>query len=87
MGFYLFDPAEFYEFTPEDKAKICAARASGKKNIRNRVEVLASEQCGCHWCYRIFPPGEITDWTDWRDGVYMTPICPRCGVDCVIALN
>lgn len=36
---------------------------------RQRDEVLASEQCGCFYCCAVFPPSEVTDWTDEWEGV------------------
>lgn len=50
-----------------------------KHASHHRDELLASEVCGCFNCVEMFPPGEITDWTD--DDT--TAICPRCGIDAV----
>ncbi|MCI0692569.1 cytoplasmic protein [candidate division KSB1 bacterium] len=47
---------------------------------RHRKEILASENCGCFYCLRIFPPAEIEDWIDDDD----TALCPKCGIDSVI---
>jgi hypothetical protein len=52
----------------------------------HRVEVLASELCGCFYCKALFPPSEIEEWTDvsevYPDG--NTAICPKCWIDSVI---
>ncbi|RLS56111.1 MAG: cytoplasmic protein [Planctomycetota bacterium] len=51
---------------------------------RHRVEVLRSLTCGCFYCRAIFPPTEILEWTDPREGTGQTAICPHCGVDAVL---
>jgi len=55
-----------------------------RHSIRHRDEILSSERCGCFYCGTIFPPTEAKDWTDERDGVGQTALCPRCGIDAVI---
>jgi hypothetical protein len=47
---------------------------------RNREELHASSDCGCFYCFAIFPPTEITDWVDDEQ----TALCPKCGIDSVI---
>ncbi|WP_337867994.1 cytoplasmic protein [Meiothermus sp.] len=47
---------------------------------RHRAEILQSEQCGCFYCLRIFPPSEIEEWID--EG--QTALCPYCGIDAVL---
>lgn len=54
------------------------------RSIAHRDEVLSSEWCGCFYCLGIFPPTDIQDFTDTVDGVGVTALCPRCGVDSVI---
>ena len=51
----------------------------------HRQEVEASTLCGCFYCLETFPPGSITEWTDAVADVGTTAICPRCGIDSVIA--
>ena len=46
----------------------------------HRAELENSPLCGCFYCMSIFPPSEITEWTD--DG--QTALCPMCPVDVVI---
>lgn len=55
-----------------------------RHSIRHRNEVLASSLCGCFYCGAIFPPSEISDWTDAWEGAGQTALCPRCGIDSVI---
>jgi hypothetical protein len=45
----------------------------------NRMELEASEVCGCIACERIYFPSEIVRWLE--DG---TALCPHCGVDAVV---
>jgi hypothetical protein len=45
----------------------------------NRMELEASEACGCIACERIYFPSEIVRWLE--DG---TAVCPHCGVDAVV---
>jgi len=46
----------------------------------HREAILASDQCGCYYCLRIFPPGEIEEWVEGDN----TALCPYCGIDTVI---
>jgi hypothetical protein len=55
-----------------------------KRSIHHREEVLASAVCGCFHCCQIFPPAAIHDWTDHREEVGQTALCPKCGIDSVI---
>jgi len=45
----------------------------------NRIELEASEVCGCIACERIYFPSEVVRWLE--DG---TALCPHCGVDAVV---
>jgi hypothetical protein len=45
----------------------------------NRMELEASEVCGCIACERIYFPSEVVRWLE--DG---TAMCPHCGVDAVV---
>ena len=47
---------------------------------KHRIELLASESCGCFYCGGTFRPSEIADWVDSGQ----TALCPRCGIDSVI---
>lgn len=51
-------------------------------STHHRADIEASDICGCFYCLKTFPPAEITEWWD-RDG--QTPVCPKCGIDSVIA--
>ena len=55
-----------------------------KHSMRNRDELLLSERCGCFYCGAMFPPTEVKDWTDEREDIGQTALCPRCGIDAVI---
>jgi hypothetical protein len=55
-----------------------------KHSSGHREEILDSVSCGCFHCCRIYGPGEIRSWIDEHDGVGMTALCPRCGIDSVI---
>lgn len=52
-----------------------------KYSMKNRVSVEESEVCGCYCCCESFSKHDITQWTDKGQ----TAICPKCGVDSVIA--
>ena len=45
----------------------------------NRMELEASEVCGCIACERIYFPSEIVRWVE--EG---TALCPHCGADAVV---
>jgi hypothetical protein len=52
--------------------------------MSNRAEILSSERCGCFYCLEVFLPSEVKEWTDEKEGVGQTALCPRCGIDAVI---
>jgi hypothetical protein len=58
-------------------------RNAHRHSIDHRTEVLDSERCGCFYCRAIYPPTEITEWTD--EG--QTALCARCGIDSVIGIK
>ena len=49
----------------------------------NRMELEASEVCGCIACERIYFPSEIVGWLEDESG-NETGLCPHCGVDAVV---
>ncbi len=49
----------------------------------NRMELEASEVCGCIACERIYFPSEIVRWLEDESG-NETGLCPHCGVDAVV---
>jgi hypothetical protein len=51
-----------------------------KHCTHHREEILASETCGCFYCFAIYPPSAVTEWID--EG--QTALCPKCPVDSVI---
>lgn len=56
-----------------------------RHSSKNREEVLASKECGCFYCLRIFTPDKIEDWIDSnKEGIAQTALCPFCGVDSVL---
>jgi hypothetical protein len=61
--------------------------AAHRRSIRHRDEILTSEVCGCFYCLAIFPPTEITEWTDKADDIGQTALCPNCGIDSVLGSN
>lgn len=54
-----------------------------RKSIRHRTRVSEAERCGCFQCLAQFEPAAIQRWTDGGE----TALCPRCGVDSVLALE
>ena len=55
------------------------------KSIHHRQEILASKECGCFYCKRVFTPDAIEDWTDEDEPAErQTALCPHCGIDSVI---
>lgn len=57
------------------------ARNIAAASFRNRDRVMAGRVCGCFHCLATFPADEIREWVD-ND---QTALCPRCGVDSVLA--
>jgi hypothetical protein len=58
-----------------------------QNSIRHRDEVMTSDMCGCFYCLAIFPPSEIKEWVDTKDGIGQTALCPKCEIDSVIGSN
>ena len=66
--------------------------AAHPHSFKHRKELEDSSICGCFYCLRTFPPGEVTEWVDWPedtpDGLELTAgltaLCPWCGIDSVI---
>lgn len=55
---------------------------------RNREAIEASDKCGCFHCLAMFTPDKIREWIDGPalDGDSgVTALCPKCGIDSVIA--
>jgi hypothetical protein len=57
---------------------ICVA--AHKHSTKHRVEVEASTQCACFFCFKKFTPASIKTWTEGGQ----TALCPSCGMDAVI---
>ena len=49
----------------------------------NETALLYSAKCGCFYCREIFSPAEIEEWIDDKQG--RSAICPKCGIDSIIA--
>jgi hypothetical protein len=62
---------------PADEPHIAAHAFSSHQ----RGSVMKSNLCGCFYCLELFLPTEICEWTDAGD----TAMCPKCGIDSVIA--
>ncbi|MBS1994318.1 MAG: hypothetical protein JSS83_27590 [Cyanobacteria bacterium SZAS LIN-3] len=52
-----------------------------KLSLYNRNQIQSNKSCGCFYCQAIFKPDEINEWIDQE----LTAICPRCGIDSVLA--
>ena len=52
-----------------------------KKSRLNSGEIRPGVKCGCYFGISVGDGAEIDEWTD--DG--KTAICPRCGVDSLVA--
>ena len=77
--------------SPEDLAKIAEAAPPciettvapvilHRLSDRHRQAVMLSHTCGCFYCYTLFNPQRVEEWTD--DGC--TALCPSCGIDAVL---
>lgn len=69
---------------------ICALINKGRRMLDdahryatcNEDLISRSSMCGCFNCGDIFPPEEIEDWIEDKEG--RTAICPHCSVDSVL---
>ena len=57
------------------------AESIARLSFRNRSRIAAATFCGCFYCHSVFPGSEVRDWTDDQQ----TALCPRCGIDAVLA--
>lgn len=64
----------------EERVELIRAYA---KSANHRIEVEASQTCGCFCCLKLFEPVAIEAWIDEKRGG-QTAICPHCGIDAVI---
>lgn len=48
---------------------------------RNRTRVAPATRCGCFYCQAVFAGDEVKEWVDDD----RTALCPRCGIDSVLA--
>jgi hypothetical protein len=55
-----------------------------KHCIFNKNEILKSSLCGCFYCFSIYKPSEIEEWTDQDNPKGETALCPKCNIDSVI---
>ena len=56
-------------------------KAAHDKSSYHRSEIESSKVCGCFYCLHVFLPSDIEEWIDGKQ----TALCPRCGIDSVIA--
>ena len=52
----------------------------GTLSFKNKKDVKKSQHCACYYCLCVYPAKEVTDFTGDQ-----TAICPRCGIDSVLA--
>jgi len=61
-----------------------------RHTLNNRAEILASDFCGCYFCFNTFMPSAVRKWYDEIDGRIVehsegqTACCPHCHLDGVI---
>lgn len=53
-------------------------------SLLNREIVARSTLCGCRVCRHLFAADTVQEWVDETDGVGLTALCPKCGIDAVI---
>jgi len=53
-----------------------------RESFANRARLSGAKDCGCFHCLSHFPEAELEYWDDAPD---QTAVCPRCGIDSVIA--
>lgn len=57
------------------------------KTSYHRVELEANGKCVCYYCLESSNVSEIREWCDAKDGKGQTAICPKCGIDGVVAFD
>lgn len=58
-------------------------KALHKKSSYNIKNLDLVEKCSCFYCFKIFNPNKIEEWTD--NG--QTAICPYCSVDSILPMQ
>jgi len=54
--------------------------AAHRHSTWHRIELEASDRCGCYHCLEVFTVDQVRKWIDNHD----TAMCPYCGIDAVI---
>jgi hypothetical protein len=58
-----------------------------KRSSIHQQQLLSAEFCGCFHCCEIYSPTLIDEWVDEDEqGIGQTAMCPKCGIDSVIAV-
>jgi hypothetical protein len=60
-------------------------KAAHKHSIYNENEIKESLLAICFSCCTYFAASKVVEWTDGANGGARTALCPRCGIDSVIA--
>jgi hypothetical protein len=56
------------------------------QSFKNKEACNKAFVCGCFFCLAIFSPTEIKEWhEEKRVGGGFTAICPKCGIDSILA--
>lgn len=48
--------------------------------FHNKSEIDFCQECGCYYCFKVFPKEEIKKWVDDSK----TAICPYCDFDTIL---
>jgi len=71
------------------KEKIKLLQDAHRHSIHNKEEIKRSNWCGCFHCLETFPAEDVDVWIDrdmaFGNKVGSTALCPKCGVDSVVA--
>ena len=52
----------------------------------NKSSVESAKTCGCFYCKTVYPASKVREYLHENTGMD-TAVCPRCGIDAVIADN
>lgn len=57
--------------------------------LHNKKNINLAQKCGCYFCFNIFEPKDIKEWTDKtkKNPTGNTAICPHCNTDGVLPDN
>jgi hypothetical protein len=56
-----------------------------KRSFENKSSILLSNTCGCYYCLNTYRSSKVKEYVKDKNG--FTAVCPKCGIDSVVAYD